>query len=765
MRRQVSLAKKNGLPEPTVGTKDKEGKREVIALSEAIARMGDLRGSYFPRERVGKAFNLIAESETGKKALIPISIAFSKNTEDNALKAGFKDFANSKLLAGEVKKLKAKGFKESEIRLVNVRAPAEAVFDAPGLLTATDAVLEAAEEALDVDMSDTERKFLEKISQEMAFSIGNIYKSKGSFSSRMQRAEELWEGYETDAATALTSYAQKIAAGTARRITARGMLEAITGRDVTFEEFQEANPNATYKEYRTDCRRRAISAVNQKSLYTDIRLYMNHVLRPDSLTDRVVGYVKGLAVLKYLGGRVMSAAINVSNMGLAVPATIAAHADVSLAKAMALTTSAAAKYTKYRAQALEGENVLSASIKAVFAATELSDADKRIFDEIAKRGWDEAHFNQESVRQLQSTPSKLWNTFMAHAMYMFGQTEKANRAMTIFAAYKALEKGPTFSVSSLDKAQHTSNRAHGIYGKAAKPWIVQKIKILDAPYTFFKFQHNYMLNTLELGMKYNKWSDATYMMVAPAILSGIMASPIAAGMLTLCKALGLGDDPEEEFYRWFEGNLETLARFGIMGLVGVNLKGSLQFNNPIPDTSKGYLGLLGAPGAVIQDELDAFIHARHGRYIKALEKALPSAVGSLFKGRREYNEGITKADYSPVFSKGLRVKSNKYEFALRVLGANPSRIAGVRERQWHVDQVILKYQEKRSSIMAEYKQAVINAETGSPTDLGDIAADVLDYNKHVFAADPVYGLKPITAKSILKVLKSAFKPTKQEMRY
>lgn len=766
MRRQVSLAKENGLAEPTVGIKNKEGKREVIALSEAIARMGDLRGSYFPRERIGKTFNLVAQKESGKKVLIPISLALPSNTEDNVVKSELKKLINAHLpLAKEIKKLKAQGFTSDEIKLVNVKAPAEAVFDAPGLLSATDSVLEAAEDALDVGMTDVERKFLEKISQEMTFSIGNIYKSKGSFSSRMQRSEDIWEGYETDARVALASYAQKIAAGTARRVTARGMLEAITGRDITFEEFQKTNPEATYKQYRSDCRRRAISAVDQKNLYTDIRLYMNHVLRPDSLTDRVVGYMKGLAVLKYIGGRVMSAAINVTNMGMAVPATIAAHTNISLAKAMAETTSAAAKYTKYRAQALEGENVLSASIKGVFAATELSASDKRIFDEIAKRGWDEAHFNQDSVRQLQSTPSKLWNTFMAHSMYMFGQTEKANRAMTIFAAYKALEKGSTFSVSSLDKAQHVSNRAHGIYGKAAKPWIVQKLKILDAPYTFFKFQHNYILNMLELGLKYNKWGDAAYMLVAPAILSGVMASPAAAAMLAICKALGLGDDPEEEFYRWFEGNLETLARFGLFGLAGVSLKGSLQFGNPIPDTSKGYLGLLGAPGAVVQDEIDAFVHAKHGRYIKALEKALPSAVGSMFKGLREHNEGVTKADYSPAFSKGQRVKGSKYEMALRVLGANPSRIAGIRERQWHADQVILKYQKKRSDIMSEYKQAVINAETGSPADLSNIMDDVLEYNKQVFAADPIYGLEPITAKSIQKTLKSAFKPTKQEMRY
>jgi len=63
------------------------------------------------------------------------------------------------------------------------------------------------------------------------------------------------------------------------------------------------------------------------------------------------------------------------------------------------------------------------------------------------------------------------------------------------------------------------------------------------------------------------------------------------------------DDPEEDMYNWLEANVgdyaDNLARFGGFGLIGMNLKGSLEIG--VTDLPTSWEDLLGAPGSVIAD--------------------------------------------------------------------------------------------------------------------------------------------------------------------
>lgn len=775
MRRQVRLAHENGLPEATTKHIGADGKEHSIKLSEAISLMGDLRGTYFPRERPKKNFVLTAQKENalGKKILIPIDLFMPANELDNALKTGIKNFINSKLpVAEEIKKLKAMGFKDKEISINPVKAATETIYDTPGLLTATDSLIAAALDNIDqTDMTEAEVKLLQSINAKINQNIGDIYKAKGSFSSRLKRSESHWEGYEEDPLKALTSYAQRLSAGVARRTTARGMLEAFTGRDVSFAEYQKIHPAAKYKDYRSEVKRKAVSAVNQKNLYDDVRLYMNHVLRPDNQVERFVGYLKGLTVLKFLGFRVSSAAVNATNMAFALPATIAAHSGLSVTKAWGEITSAAAKYAKYRASILEGTGVISKGFKDHLGKLPLDVADMDIFKQIAGLGWDQAQFNQDTVRVLQNTANETWNKTMHHAMFMFGAVEKANRAISIFAATKAFmyaaeKAGKSISVTeALHKAHHVSNRAHGEYGKGAKPWAVQKVRLLDMPYTFFKFQQNYMLNMLELGMKYNRWGTAVpYMLMSPAVLAGAGASLVTQIIAAAVKALGGGDDPEEAFYSWAEESFgsDAFARHGFAGLLGVNLKGSLEITNPMPDLSKGWLGAMGAPGGIfldIKDSIDAFAD---GQIEKGLEKLLPTAAGSIVKGYREMEEGVTDKNYAPTFYGTDKLKGAPMDFALRLMAFNPERISGIRQKVWREDQVRKEYQIMRTNITEGFNHLLINPDNASNKDFAGLYAEIQDYNTAVAAADPKYGVPYITTKWLVSSLKRSQSPSKVE---
>ena len=142
--------------------------------------------------------------------------------------------------------------------------------------------------------------------------------------------DEIWEGYEEDMGRAFTQYGKNVAAGTAKRDTARAMVLAFSGRDYSWTDYKKEVEAPSYEECQDIVEKRRIDERTQKNLFRDVRSFMIDILRNDEEADRIMGTMKGLAVLKYLGFRVSSAAVNMTNMAQGVPATIAGHTGESI---------------------------------------------------------------------------------------------------------------------------------------------------------------------------------------------------------------------------------------------------------------------------------------------------------------------------------------------------------------------------------------------------------------------------------------------------
>jgi hypothetical protein len=192
--------------------------------------------------------------------------------------------------------------------------------------------------------------------------------------------------------------------------------------------------------------------------------------------------------------------------------------------------------------------------------------------------------------------------------------------------------------------------------------------------------------------------------------------------------------------------------------MGVNLKGSLQFENPLPQEIKE---LGGAPGALAINAWEAAQHFSQGEYSKGFEKALPTVLGSGLKGLREYSEGVTKANYSPLFYGHEPVKADLADVAKRVLSFNPSRLSGLREKQWREEEIRRDYLEKRKDIAAQYRHWLIK-EDRNEEDLLDILAEIQDYNNLAMTAHARYMVPFITPKWLYSVIGPTFKPSKIE---
>jgi len=397
----------------------------------------------------------------------------------------------------------------------------------------------------------------------------------------------------------------------------------------------------------------------------------------------------------------------------------------------------------------------------------ISQADRDIFQEITDRGWDEAQFDHEAMSELRSKMGDAWNKYEALSMFMFSAVEKANRAMTIFAALKAVQaKSPNMSKESQwDAAHEISNRAHGVYGKETLPAMARggdMNRLLRLPLTFTKFTHNYMLNAIDMGFNKKEYTAAAYLMLSPAILAGSGATLAAPALFALAGALGVGgDDPEEAFYKWFADTFgsDRFARHGLAGMAGINIKGSMAINVPMPsDIAKIKLAdIFGPVGGVVGDVAKGAKSIAKGDVAKGIEALLPTALGSMSKAAREHSEGITTSNYGSVFYGSEPLKATDLDAMLRFLSFNPSRISGIREKQWNEKEVAAKYQARRTEINNTIKRDYLQGKRMTPESLKEIKR----YNELVKGSGR-RDISYITAQSIGSMLRQNAKPSKTE---
>ena len=251
------------------------------------------------------------------------------------------------------------------------------------------------------------------------------------------------------------------------------------------------------------------------------------------------------------------------------------------------------------------------------------------------------------------------------------------------------------------------------------------------------------------------------MLFSPAILAGATASLPLALLNEILKAMG-ADDPEEDFYGWLADlhpAAERFGRHGAAGLAGMNLKGSLQINNPMPTTVPE---IFGAPAGVLTDLYDAGVHLKRGEYLKGFEKAIPTGLGSGLKAVREYKEGVTTSSYSPVYYGDQPLKGSGLDAALRFFSFNPSRLSGIREKQYNEYSLAKRYRRRKKKINSKIKHAYLKHGRNIPDHVwAEIRKDIVRYNELVRGTGRT-DIRPITPRSVRQVIKGASRAPKRE---
>ena len=739
MREIIQDAKERGVDEPLV---DIDGKMEP--LSVVLAQMGDLRGSYMPRIR-----------RPGKYALIA-----TRGAGDN-IRENF-DWVNEKIpwitpSGRKAETLRKQGY---EVRIEKNKDMPESVLNTTRLALAVEAMLTAGTKK--VAGSQVE----EEIAKLVTESVSDIFKARGARQHMIGRNQKyygdaVWKGYETDAIKRITGLANSTAAGMAKRDTAKAMILAITGRDISFADYQrDINPTGTKGDYNEFVRDRRIDPQQQPAMHAEVMEHMQEMLRNDEAMDRVVGTAKGIATIAFLGFRVSSAAVNLTNMALAVPATMTGLGKIPYAKTYGLIFSAMSTYGKWR---LGGR---------------ISDRSGKILEEIRHRGWDRPQFNNDAYEAMLGKTGRAWNKLSSAAMWMFGRIEELNRGATILAAYNGLAPSPGFKdtgnsidLARLEKAREISDRAHGNYDKAARLAITRGTGFLPSmarsATTFTKFSHNYIMNTLALARDERDVAAVAHMLLAPAVLAGVGASMATPVLKAIAAGLGIGgDDPEEEFYKWAEKEFGAgdWFRFGLAGLngYGVNLKGSIAIGDRGINT---FTELLGAPYAVPVGIIKSAKLIASGDISKGVEAFPFSAVAIPVKGWREMTEGVTTKGNVPVFYGNEPVVGTPLETMWRFMHFNPARISGIREEQFNESKVEKAFEERKSAIYKRYTKGLISGMDSEY--FGEIMKEISEYNEQVneAIAKGYVGVTPITSRGLnLKQKSVTTVPKKEEER-
>ena len=586
-------------------------------------------------------------------------------------------------------------------------------FVKPGksLIAAVNAVI-AAEEV-------ERRRTILEAQLEIKQVIADVWRENTSRSHRLHRSgrigKEVFIGYEEDMIRAAGLYTSAISSGTAKTIMAARMFGAVTGTDVSFRQFAaEQRPDLTpgtpeyfdeapklMTAYQKAVEKRRIDARLQPVAWKTSRNYMAHMLRNSSGLERCIGWVRFLAAIKYLS-RPSSALINSTALVVNVPPAVSAAAGTPLRHSAALAGEGLVKYIRYSTWSRYGVGKAPVVL------------DKRIFDYIREHRWDEAEQNRAATEAALTFASRGWRKTGDTLLWLFGHTEMANRAATIYAAARALLENTPEALENPNKfavlmreAKKVSDKAHGDYTKANKLSLAQggstDALVADSFLMFKTFQINAANLTWEMAKK-GDWRGILWMTLVTSLLGGA-STPLLLSLLNAAlAAVGIRDketkeNPDDAIYRWlYENGMDRTAgvwKYGLPSLAGVNLRGSLASDMELPET---IADLLGAPASVLTDTAYGLEYAAKGNTLKAAEKLLPAAAASPIRAYREHMEGVTNRRNTPTIYKGKQIRPSPLDTVWRTLGFNPVSIAERSERLYSDKRISYLYQNMRGDI-------------------------------------------------------------------
>lgn len=694
---------------------DEDGKRRPLNLKEALAMMGQYKGSYAPRIR--ERGNWVVKGTLG------VSGHYARHHKRSKVAA--------ELLAN---KLRRGGYRD--VTVSEKEQLLEETFQMIRVMETGAAIERAAKtgESMQGYDADIRMAFV----QDALTAAADLIKSRGARSAMIRRRKGgVVSGYFTDPIERFVRYTSNNSAGMAKAETAHKLFRVLFG------------------EYEKGKKVGGVDQAKEPRVHRALSNYIQEQLRNAERADRVIGLAKSVATFKYLGFNPRSILVNVTSLMTTAPVAIQQYAmggKGSFARVNATILKASKDYPK------------------VMVGKELSNKDEQAFmNEQLRKGYTDPQYTREAVGHIQGAYGTAWSKAMGASMWAFGKSEEWVRGTTMLAAYRlARKKGLSHEQASI-KAKQASDRAHGIYGKETMPSWAQgtgiAARIGQMSYVYAKFPHNALQMFYDVGVKKRNVKGLIYALAAPAVLSGAAAFPLKDVIVALANAMlrALGDDRDAEkmVYDTIRDRLgekaEARARLGVLGELGVDISGSLAMGpGEIPTT---LWDLTGAIGGVAKDIQQATHFAMIGQPGRAAEKLMPNIASNVLRAIRELKGATTRTGQRIWDEKGYPLTPTTGETVARGFGFRSARQAQIAQRKWEGGREQRRFDERRKKIYEQLRAWSLNPDDYD--ELQSIYDEIYKYNTMAMKAGTT---SLITRSSIRNQFKRMGAPTAKQRR-
>ncbi len=577
---------------------------------------------------------------------------------------------------------------------------------------------------------------------------------------------------------------------------------------------EKDKPVIDVKAYMAELDKHRINPKTQPKLYKTWMEYMHDQLRPNDKLDSAVGYFKMVVFMKFLAANISSPLVNATAFVTSNVGVMNGELGVGFTEAIKLELDGTNKY--WRQYKLgKTEKRLSQGLLELFKAmdekewadaqltnreafavleSELDDYMKKMLrvtmipfaasEKMTRVGVITGSYLylEKQARLGELTPDKLKEIgFTDEQIKKMGDMKDLNHVGPVDKdGNPTTQKGKDakFAREAFAERSHDiSNKSLGIFGKPSRAYVAWGeswgAKLAQLGLTFTTYPHTYLNTTYEyFRAGKEKRKAMLYMLAAPMVLAGVPAFPLAMqgvpvlSQLThsILKKILDSDEPERDFYRWLNDispNLESFARKGAIGSIGIDISGSLEFQMPSIKNN--------VVTALYQDLLESKEYWDQGDIGRIAETLIPSRlITSMLRTRREATEGITSRIGKPIFFGREQMRLTPTEIALQSLGLRPSRISEEKEIMWLDTKVEREYLNKRNTIYTRYRKYILKPiKKRKSAELDEIKRMIIDYNRRLRqkrAVDLTFPatIRPIEPEDLRRNLLMSLRPTRRE---
>lgn len=407
-----------------------------------------------------------------------------------------------------------------------------------------------------------------------------------------------------------------------------------------------------------------INPEKQKQLWQYANKYVKDMLANQDQFDRSVDKLRGGFFYWFLGGVARQMVLQPTQNFVTFVPILQEYTKWSAAKISSEMSKAMADRVAYWGAKAAGKDI-------VRGAHRLSDNILAGLDRAKKKGIIDAALTHEYEGYIQSLLGSAGEAIGKPLRFFIGNAELFNRETAYVVAYRAAEDMGKSHFEAMDFAEKIVEKAHFRYGKANLPPFArggEVAKLARAGYTFRSFNHNMLRLYAQMAGKGTKGHIGILKSIAALLAFGGLG------------AIPFYDDIEKQLQKMTGKNFRSevaktvgdwkyLANYGLPGLIGVDLSGSMGIEMP-----RSIGEIVGVPIELYNAPRKAWQDWRRGDLQRVAEDLSPAFMRYPLQAYRLASEGLTTRSGKPILDeKGKPIKLSIKEAAIKGLSFKPVR--------------------------------------------------------------------------------------------